>query len=92
MDSSGTQLALSLNEEVAGGREIPAAVRTGEGLTERPWFRGVMREGRTIITPLYDSLVSTEQCFTVAAPVKDDGGRIIGVLGMDVNVDSWTRI
>ncbi len=92
MDSSGTQLALALNEEVAGGREIPATVRTGEGLTERPWFRGVMREGRTIITPLYDSLVSDEQCFTVAAPVKDDGGRIIGVLGLDVNVDSWTRI
>ncbi len=92
MDASGTQLAISLNPEVAGRREIPTAVRTGEGLTERPWFRGVMREGRTIITPLYDSLVSGEQCFTVAAPVKDDGGRILGVLGVDVNVDSWTRI
>ncbi len=92
MDSGGTQLAISLNSEVAGGREIPSAVRTGEGLTERPWFRGVMREGRTIITPVYESLVSGEPCFTVAAPVKDDGHRIIGVLGVDVNVDSWTRI
>ncbi len=92
MDSGGTQLAISLNDEVAGGREIPVAVRTGEGLTERPWFRGVMREGRTIITPVYESLVSGEQCFTVAAPVKDDGEQIIGVLGVDVNVDSWTKI
>jgi methyl-accepting chemotaxis protein len=73
-------------------REIPATVRAGEGLTERPWFRGVMREGRTIITPVYESLLSGEPCFTVAAPVKEEGGRIVGVLGLDVNVDSWTKI
>ena len=92
MDSGGGQLAIALNQDVAGAREIPHAVRSGDGLTERPWFRGVMREGRTIITPVYESLVSGEQCFTVASPVKNDGGEISGVLGIDVNVDSWTKI
>lgn len=92
MDASGTQLAITINEEVAGDREVPESVRAGEGLTERPWFRGVMREGRTIITPVYDSLLSGDQCFTVAAPVKDEDGSIVGVLGVDVNVDSWTKI
>jgi hypothetical protein len=28
----------------------------------------------------------------VAAPVKDEDGTIVGVLGVDVNVDSWTKI
>jgi hypothetical protein len=92
IDGEGTQLAIAINDNVAGTREIPATVRAGEGLTERPWFRGVMREGRTIITPVYDSLLSGEPCFTVAAPVKEEGGRIVGVLGLDVNVDSWTKI
>ena len=92
LDGGGSQLAIAINEAVAGTREIPAAVRAGEGLTERPWFRGVMREGRPIITPVYDSLLSGEPCFTVAAPVQEEGGRIVGVLGLDVNVDSWTKI
>ncbi len=83
---------MSINEAVAGTKEIAAQVRAGEGLTDRPWFRGVMREGRTIITPVYDSLLSGEPCFTVAAPVKSEDGRIQGVLGLDVNVDSWTKI
>lgn len=92
IDASGTQLAISINSVVAGTSEIPPAVRAGEGLTDRPWFRGCMREGRTIITPVYDSLLSGESCFTVAAPVKTEDGKPVGVLGLDVNVDSWTKI
>lgn len=92
MDAGGTQLAIAINEAVAGTSQIPGPVRTGEGLTDRPWFRGVMREGRTIITPVYESLLSGESCFTVAAPVKEDSGKIVGVLGLDINVDSWTKI
>lgn len=92
IDASGNQLAVSINESVAGTSEIPASVRAGEGLTERPWYRGVMREGRTIITPVYESLLSGESCFTVAAPVKDDRSKILGVLGLDINVDTWTKI
>ena len=92
MDSSGSQLAITVNEQVAGDRELPQKIKNGEGLTERPWFRGVMREGRTIITPVYESLLSGEPCFTVAAPVKSEDETIIGVMGVDVNVDSWTKI
>lgn len=92
MDASGSQLAITVNEQVAGDRELPQKIKNGEGLTERPWFRGVMREGRTIITPVYESLLSGEPCFTVAAPVKSENDSIIGVMGVDVNVDSWTKI
>jgi len=92
MDAGGSQLALTVNEQVAGDRDLPQQLKSGEGLTERPWFRGVMREGRTIITPVYESLLSGEPCFTVAAPVKNENDSIIGVMGVDVNVDSWTKI
>jgi methyl-accepting chemotaxis protein len=92
MDPSGSQLAISINEVVAGTSEIPTPIRTGEGLTDRPWFRGVMREGRMVITPVYESLLSGESCFTVAAPVRGPEGKTVGVLGLDVNVDSWTKI
>lgn len=88
----GKQIGLAVNNELLGDREVPAQVKTGDGLTERPWFRGVMREKRPIITSVYDSLLSDELCFTVAVPLWSDGREMKGVMGFDVNVGSWTKI
>jgi len=90
--ADGKQIALAVNNDLVGDREVPAQVKAGEGLTERPWFRGVIRERRPIITSLYDSLLSDELCFTVAVPIWSVPGDLKGVLGFDVNVGSWTKI
>jgi len=90
--ADGKQIALAVNDELVGDREVPAQVKAGEGLTERPWFRGVMREKRAIITSLYDSLLSDDLCFTVAVPVWGEGEELKGVMGFDINVGSWTKI
>lgn len=93
IDAGGEQIALAVNRDVIGDREVPANVRAGEGMTERPWYRGVMREKRVVITPPYESLLSEDLCFTVAVPLrKERDAPIEGVLGLDVNVDSWTKI
>jgi DNA-binding IclR family transcriptional regulator len=44
------------------------------------------------VTPTYVSLLTDERCFTIAAAVRDRSGEVIGTLGVDVNVRSWTRI
>jgi methyl-accepting chemotaxis protein len=93
VDPEGKRLGMVLNDEVAGVRDLPAEFAESDFRTnERPWFRSVMRERRTVVTPVYESALSGEQCFTVAAPVKDRSGTIVAVLGLDVNVDSWTKI
>ena len=92
VDGDGSQLAYAVNRDLVGDAELPASLRAGEGLSERPWYRAVMREKRTVITPLYESLLSEQRCFTVATPVTHDDGHILGVLGLDINVGSWTRI
>ncbi|HUO85828.1 MAG TPA: methyl-accepting chemotaxis protein [Thermoanaerobaculia bacterium] len=92
VDGDGSQLAYAVNRDLVGDAELPASLRAGEGLSERPWYRAVMREKRTVITPLYESLLSEQRCFTVATPVTQEDGRILGVLGLDINVGSWTRI
>lgn len=90
--ADGNQIALAVNEDVVGDDEVPASVKAGEGLTDRPWFRGVMRERRAIITPLYESLLSEELCFTVAVPLWGPDGELIAVMGLDINVGNWTKI
>jgi hypothetical protein len=69
------------------------AARAREGdLRQRPWYRGVARQGRTVITPPYESIPSGEACFTAAAPWIGPDGQFAGVLGIDVNINAWTRI
>jgi len=91
VDARGAMVAYSVGKapelaERAGG------IAPGASFADRPWFQAVTREERTILTSLYDSLLTGEKCFTVAAPIREPGGALAGVLGVDVNVRSWTRI
>ncbi|HEY4591784.1 MAG TPA: methyl-accepting chemotaxis protein [Thermoanaerobaculia bacterium] len=90
-DGRRGQTALVVNRQVVGDREVPGAVRTGEGFAERPWYKAAVKEGQTILTPLFNSLLTGQPIFTAATPVYS-GDELEGVLGLDVNVDSWTKI
>jgi methyl-accepting chemotaxis protein len=90
-DGRRGQTALVVNRQIVGDREVPGAVRTGEGFAERPWYKSAVREGHTILTPLFNSLFSGRPIFTAATPIYVQG-ELEGVLGLDVNVDSWTKI
>jgi methyl-accepting chemotaxis protein len=90
-DGHRQQNALTVNRQLIGNREVPASVRTGDGFAERPWYKAAVREGHTVLTPLFNSLLSGKPIFTAASPVYENGA-LAGVLGLDVNVDSWTKI
>ena len=90
-DGRGGQTALVVNRQIVGNLEVPGSARTGEGFSERPWYKAAVREGSTILTPLFNSIVSGQPIFTAATPIYERG-QLEGVLGLDVNVDSWTKI
>jgi len=93
VDRRGAMVGFRTNEGLLGDREIPADVGVGKIYAERPWFQAMARGQESIVTPVYDSLLTGESCFTVATQVpeeKGEGGG--GVLGIDVNVKHWTRI
>ncbi len=90
-DGRRNQNALTVNRQIVGDREVPGAVRVGDGFSDRPWYKAAVREGHTIMTPLFNSLLSGQPIFTAASPVYENG-ELEGVLGLDVNVDSWTKI
>lgn len=90
-DEVAGQLSSVANYDLLGNREVPEAVERGTGFEDRPWFRSAVKAGRAVITPVYPSLISGEQIFTVAAPVYEDG-RLAGILAFDININSWTKI
>ena len=90
-DGAQNQAALVVNRHLVGEKEVPPAVKAGEGFDERPWYKAATKERRTVLTPLFNSLLSGAPIFTAATPIYDHG-ELAGVLGLDVNVDSWTKI
>jgi methyl-accepting chemotaxis protein len=93
-DGKNEQNALVANRQLLGDREVPLAVFQGEGFASRPWYTAAVAEGQTILTPVFDSLLSGRPIFTAASPVYagGPGSELAGVLGLDVNIDSWTKI
>ncbi len=92
VDPGGSMVASVGNGTVEGSEALADNVGPGRVFADRPWFQAVMREGDSVVTPPYRSLATGQECFTVAVPVTGEGGRLEGVLGMDVNVAGWTRI
>jgi DNA-binding ferritin-like protein len=92
VDREGVMVAFAANHNLIGERDLPNEVGVGRVFAERPWFHGVIRDGMSIVTPPYESLVTGQDCFTVAVAVRDDGGEPEGVLGADINVGSWANI
>jgi len=90
-DGKAGQVALTVNRQIIGDREIPPAVRAGEGFSDRPWYKLAIHEKYPVLTPRFVSLLSEQSIFTAAAPIYEKG-ELMGVLGLDVNLDSWSKI
>jgi methyl-accepting chemotaxis protein len=92
VDADGTLVACTTSPEWSHDERLPEGVEVGKNYSDRPWFKTVQQTRSPTITPLYESLLTSQQCFTVAAPVLTADGRQAGVLGADVNLTSWIRI
>jgi methyl-accepting chemotaxis protein len=92
VDHGGAMVAFVANPDWTDQHIVPPSIAIGASFAERPWFQAVSRERRPILTPVYDSLMTRERCFTVASPIHDGKGGLAGILGLDVNVRSWTQI
>ena len=92
VDTSGSMVTFAVNSELVSSDIDLESVGIGKMYADRPWFKAVMQDERTAVTPLYESLLTGDECVTIAAAVKDRRGRMVGTLGVDVNVRNWTKI
>jgi hypothetical protein len=57
----------------------------GRDWSQRPWFRDAMTRGGAGCTDIYRSAATGDFCFTVACPIQDGDGDVLGVFGGDVS-------
>jgi methyl-accepting chemotaxis protein len=92
VDRAGSMIAYAVNRRSVGDREMPGGVAVGQSYADRPWYQAVIREQRSVVTPIYDSLLTGDPCFTIAVELRNDDREMIGALGVDVNLLDWTSI
>ena len=51
----------------------------------REWFQAA-GANQKYVSPVYISAISKRPCITVACPIKDAAGSVIGVLGADLSL------
>lgn len=62
---------------------IPAAGIANAGVRE--WFKRSVT-GEEYVSPIYISAITKNPCITLSAPIKNSGGEIIGVAGVDLKL------
>jgi hypothetical protein len=88
----GQTPVLAFNRELLDERQLALASKVREtDVRHRPWFKAVSRNWRTALIPPYESMQSSEACFTVCTAIYEND-LLCGVLGIDINVTGWTRI
>lgn len=63
-----------------------------EDFSDRDWFKGALEEGGVFITDFYKSRITGALCITVSAPIMDDSGKVLGVIGADLRFEELTRM
>ncbi len=61
-------------------------------LSHRPWFYSVVETKKPFISEPYTSLLTQEKCITVSAPIFNEENDLIGVLGIDINAYTWSKL
>jgi isopropylmalate/homocitrate/citramalate synthase len=64
----------------------------GFNLSDRIWFVKPMEDGLVHVTDFYTSRFTSALCLTVSGPIKDDEGKITGVLGLDINLEDLSSM
>ncbi|MEA3305697.1 MAG: PDC sensor domain-containing protein, partial [Candidatus Omnitrophota bacterium] len=60
--------------------------------SDRMWFTEVIRRKKVYFSDLYTSKVTGLLCITVSAPIFDNKGHTLGVLGIDIKFDDLIKL
>lgn len=86
-------------QDVYMGFESDGAFADGSGWQEpedfdsrqRPWYKRAVSSAGTVFTDPYVDAITGRLVITIAMPLYDDGKKLIGVVGMDVDLAYLTE-
>jgi isopropylmalate/homocitrate/citramalate synthase len=73
-------------------RDEFGTVQEDEDLSDRDWFVGAVESSDIYITDFYLSRFTGILCITVSAPIVDANGKVLGVIGADLQFAELVRM
>jgi len=58
----------------------------------RDWFINPIKTGKIFVSGFYTSRITSELCFTISAPIRNEYEEIIGVLGLDIKFEDILKM
>lgn len=89
-DTSGKKITENVTQPEF--REKYGTFGLHEDFSDRDWFNGALDEGGVYITDFYKSRITGALCVTVSAPLLNDDGNAIGVIGADLRFEELARM
>ncbi len=83
-DRSGRQFISNMGRSGIGIKADTSAV--GKDWSGRPWFKQPMALGGTVVSDVYVSSATGENCITVSTPIYGDDHVMQGLLAADINL------
>ncbi len=87
-DSQGRQVVANIGRgpvSGAGGISVDASA-VGKDWSSRAWFSQPKDLRGTVVSEVYVSSATGENCITVSTPILDPAGSVTGVLAADINL------
>jgi len=66
--------------------------KLAENFSDREWFKKALSVKQAKVSYFYISQFINELCITVSKRITSEDGKIIGVLGLDINFDNLIKI
>ena len=67
-------------------------VGMSDDLSDRPWFIGPLKDGKTFVTDFYTSRYTDALCITVSAPIRNASEEIVGIMGVDIRFEELVKL
>lgn len=88
-DNSGRQCVSNVGRGAGGITADSSAF--GKQWGGRPWFAQPVQLGGTVVSEVYVSSATGENCITVSTPIRAENNEILGVLAADINLGKATQ-
>ncbi len=86
-DADGKMFSYQLGKDIGGDLNISL----GMDVSSRGWFINAKNSLHPVISDVYRSLLTNQDCFTASIGLFRDN-QWIGVLGIDINSKEWNKI
>jgi len=77
--------------QVIDRAKYPALV-IEEDYSDRPWFLGPLKDGKSHVTDFYVSRFTHQLAVTVSAPIRNEDEEIVGILAADIKFEELVKM